>query len=357
MTGSDLPTGWAERFRTQAEACGDLGSPLYAALMSAAADDVLAGGPVAAALRDEDPGDRDALVPLRLFGAVHRLVLERRAPALALHYPSVGGTPGAAAAVALLSTVDEHLDEVRAGLAQPPQTNDVGRSAALIGGLQALAAERPLPVRLLELGASAGLNLRADRYRFLGSDGSSYGPSDSPVQLRPAWPVAPSWSRPGHPLRIVERLGVDVSPVDPTTTDGRLRLTSYVWPDQLVRLERLRSAFQVAAHSPVDLRRGRAPELLGDRTPSGGAWTVLWHSLTWQYLPAAEADEVRAQLAALGRLATTAAPLAHLSLEPPPRPHARGEPFDVRLTTWPGGRERLIGTAPPHGLPVTWSPA
>jgi len=82
----------ADLLRTQAEACAELGSPLYAGLLSAVADDVIEGGPAADVLAGHDDDPEGWAIGLRLMGAVHRLVLERRAPALATHFPSVGGT-------------------------------------------------------------------------------------------------------------------------------------------------------------------------------------------------------------------------------------------------------------------------
>ncbi len=79
--------------------------------------------------------------------------------------------PGAGTA-AVLDLLDERRDEVRAWLDRPPQTNEVGRSAALLGGLLHLPDELRLPVRLVEVGASAGLNLLADRFAVLDADGS-----------------------------------------------------------------------------------------------------------------------------------------------------------------------------------------
>ena len=109
---------------------------------------------------ESDPGP--SALALRLMAAVHRLVLTGAAPGLAAHYPSVGGTGDPDAAwPAFRQVLIEHVAEVRAGLASPPQTNEVGRSAALFGGLLQLASDG-LPVRLFEIGSSGGLNLLAD---------------------------------------------------------------------------------------------------------------------------------------------------------------------------------------------------
>ena len=173
--------------RLQARACADHGSPMYGDLLLRAADDAAAGGPVAEVLASYDGEDpvADALA-LRLMGSVHRLVLERRAGELAPFYPSVGGTWEADGGwAAFHALVAERPAEAAKWLDRPPQTNEVGRAAALYGGL--LHVPRDLPVRLVEIGASAGLNLRADRFAYARADGGTAGDDASPVVLADAW--------------------------------------------------------------------------------------------------------------------------------------------------------------------------
>jgi len=70
-----------------------------------------------------------------------------------------------------------------------------------------------------------------------------------------------------------------------------------------------------------------------------------------QYLDSGQAREVADGVAALGAAATGPARFAHVTLE-----LVRDiADTPVELTTWPGGRRRRLGTAPPHGIPVTWS--
>lgn len=338
----------------QAAACAELGSPMYASLLLRIAaglgttpplDRVLAG-------HEADPGP--SALALRLLGTVHRLVLERRAGDLAPCYPSVGGSWDLDVAwPALLRLLDEHADTVRAGLEHPPQTNEVGRSAALVGALLRLTASGH-PLRLIELGASAGLNLRADRYRCTGT-GGAWGPVDSPVQLVGAWqgratPV-------DRALQVVERFGCDPAPVDPTTTQGRLLLTSYVWPDQQARLLRLRGALDVAATVPAEVRAQRAQDLVAGLELLPGTCTVLWHSVVWQYLDAAEQVAVREQVERLAAGADGAAPFVHVSLEPRRRRRGAEHAFLVTADRWPPDPDApagVLGTSAGHGLPVTW---
>lgn len=342
-----------ERFRRQATQCRAAGSPLTAALLEGAAGELAAPGPVRDLLGPLAADPPGSVPSLRLAGALHRLVLERRAPALALHYPSVGGTAGvdgAWPAARLLITSERRLpDLVRAGV----QTNEVGRSAVLHGGLQHVVSLTGLPVRLLEVGASAGLNLRVDRYAYE-VGGQVLGDPASRVRLRQPWsgPFPPAVA-----VRIAARLGCDPAPLDPTATADRLTLTSYVWADQRERLERLRAAFEVAGRVPVRVERLPGSAFLERELarPVAGVVTVVWHSLVWQYLDAAERAAVRRQIGEAGARATPDAPLALLTLEPD-RVGADHR-FPVALTLWTGSaaERRELAVATGHGPPVRWA--
>jgi hypothetical protein len=343
----------ARLIRDQALACQELGSPLYAHLLDRLADDVLAGGPGAAVLagHERDPGG--AAVPLRLMGGVHRLVLEGAAPDLARFYPSVGGQGDPEDAwPALRRVLAEHRDALRAGMDQPPQTNEVGRAGALIGGLLHVVAWTPGPLVLFELGASAGLNLRADHFRITLDGGKGIGPVSSPVVLDDPWrgPMPPL----SGALHVVERAGCDVSPLDPTTEEGRLRLTSYAWPDQLARLARLRGALDLAMQVPVAVHRMPVVEFVRRVQLVPGTTTVLWHSVVWQYLSPDERTAVERAVDDLAARAGERGRLAHLQLEPQRRMPGAEREFLVRLRTWPGGQDRILGVAHPHGIPTVW---
>jgi hypothetical protein len=343
-------TRTAQLLRWQADACRELGSPLYGDLLLHAADDLVAGGPTADVLQGHLDDRLSSVLALRLLGGAHALALSGAAPQLAACYPSAGGTsdpePGSPRAwAALRQTFADHGEFIRSWLNHPPQTNEVGRAAALLGGLRHIAAEQSLPIRLIEVGASAGLNLRADHF-YVPGDAGSYGDPASPVVLAGGWQGdAPPMSH----IEVTERVGGDLSPVDPTTPDGRLRLTAYVWPDQADRLSRLRGAFTLAAQVPAELRAESASATLARTELVPGTWTVLWHSIFRQYLSEEQRAELAAGVAALADTATSAARFAYLYLE-----QSRAGGCPVTLATWPGGDRRVLGSAPAHGLPVQW---
>lgn len=333
-------------------------SPLYVRLLGAVIADISVGGPCAAVLSRVDPSldpIADA-VPLRFLGGVHRIVLEGRASELAVHYPSAGGRferedPGEETVDAFVATVEASRDELIEALGRSVQTNEVGRSAALLPGYLALSRRTALPLRVIEIGASAGLNLGWDRYRYEGGAGdSAWGDPRSPVRLCGRY-VDPLPDL-DVPAIVVERRGCDARPVDPSTEEGRLTLRSFVWPDQLERLADLDAALLLAAAAPVPLDRTATPQAWLDellRVPCDGVATVVVHSIVWQYLPDGARRHIRRSMEAAGAGAKRNSPLAWLRMEPGADPTRSAE---VRLRSWPDGSDALLARAGYHGRPV-----
>ncbi|MGL5929677.1 MAG: DUF2332 domain-containing protein [Dermatophilaceae bacterium] len=339
----------AELCLVQARLCERLGSPMYAGLLEHVADDIRAGGPAWQVLEDLSGCVEGAYPALRLLGSVHRLVLQGRVPELARHYPSVGGTPGVELWSAFRGVLDAHATELRDLVRHPPQTNEVGRSAALLGGFATVAAESGLPLRVLEIGASAGLNLVWDHYRYR-SGTWSWGSPDAAVCIDDVF-AGPAPDLPW--VRVAERAGCDLEPIDVTEESGRLVLRSFLWPDQRARQERLEAAVEVFRAVVPRPRVDRAdaltwlPERLAESRP--GVATVLTHSVLTTYLDDAARAMLDDEIERAGAAATADTPFARLSLE---TDDAGG--FEVRLRSWPGGRDRLLGTVGGHGLPVRW---
>lgn len=336
-------------FDTQVGWCEALGSPFTAAALRAVVADLAAGG-TAAELTDRWPGDpvADAL-PLRFAGALHGLVLAGAAPELAAAYPPAPFPTPERLRALVGGALARHRAAVAEVLTSPPQTNEVGRSAVLLGGFLRIADETRRPLRLLEIGASAGLNGRwpAFHYRIGGRD---WGDAGSPVRLAPDWhgPLPPL----DAPLAVAGWRGCDRAPIEIDDPDQRQRLRSYVWPDQPERLARLDGAVTLALADGRRVERADAAAWLRARLaePGQGVSTVLYHSVAWQYLPAGTQDDIADALRAAGARATAAAPLAWLRFEPLP-----GDPRPtLRLTLWPGGKEDVLAEAGPHGSSVTW---
>lgn len=324
----------AGRLRWQAAACAALGSPFYHSLLESAASDLEADGPAWEVLRGFEDESAWAAVALRLMGAVHRLVLDDTLPDLARHYPSTGGDGNTEAAWPLFRrALAEQLERIRVQVARGCQTNEVGRSAALFGGFLEVAHRTGLPLRILELGASAGLNLRWDRYRYE-SPAGAWGDPSSPVRFEHSFDIPPPMNR---TVDVVERRGCDVAPIDPTSDEGALTLRSFVWADQLARLALLDGAIEVARGMPVEVEQLNAADFLERElaTPRPELATVVYHSVFIQYV--AEPDRRRIADAMEG------AGVFHLRMEP------HYPVFDIMLDG------ELLGTSMAHGTGVRWN--
>jgi hypothetical protein len=343
-------------FRARAAELEQAGrSRLYVELMRGAAADADAGG-IVAAIFDGDPATPASVPELRLLAALHHLVLSGEAPRLARHFPSAGGdAPPADAWPAARRTLAEHEAVVRRLARRTVQTNEPGRCAALYGGLLGLSERHGLPIRLLEIGASAGLNLNADRFRYV-VGGAPLGEAASPLEFVEPWEGTPVADPAGAAarLRISERAGCDHAPIDPTTPAGLLELQSYIWPDEPERLERIVHAAGVAARFPVSVQRRGASAWLVSRLSEArpDTLTVVWQSVVNQYLDSAERDAIR------GAFASAGGPLAWLTLEPPATATRGDERFELRCRERPddnaGGEARLLAYAGYHGPPVVW---
>jgi hypothetical protein len=333
----------AAQLQWQADACRMIGSELYAGLLERATADVRELGPTWNILRGHEEDPRFSVLGLRLLGGVNRLVLNEREPDLAGAYRSGNAST---AWPFLHDALRRNEDELRDSLDRPVQTNEVGRCAALLFGFAAVAAETGLPLRLLEVGASAGLNLRWDRYRYR-ADGFSWGAEDSPVELRFELEGKSPANLPAE-IEVASRQGCDATPIDPTTPEGRLTLLTYIWPDQHERIDRMKAALEIAAEVPVELDREPAAawarRMLTEPMP--GQATVLYHSIVSQYLSDEERAALFETIRAAGERATQEAPLAWLRMEP------ADDRANLDLTLWPGGKERRLARAGYHGSPV-----
>ena len=181
-------------------------------------------------------------------------------------------------------------DELRPLVERPVQTNEVGRCAALLPGFLDVAARTGMPLRMLEVGASAGLNLGWSEYRYEAGD-FAWGPPDSALRIE---------------FELVGGADAGGGPGDGRRAGGLRRLAGR--PRQrggpadpaLLRLARPGGADGAPARGARDRRR--AP---GRRSSAAARWsgrrrgspsrrpgcaTILFHSIVMQYLSEDERD-------------------------------------------------------------------
>lgn len=342
MAGTD----GAEVFGRQAEIARGMGFPFTARLMEAVPRQ-LAHAPLTAAAVAGWRGDLWAdNVPLRLGGGLHALARRGATPALAALYRDGRGDVDAVLAEAMRQE-DATLAE---WLRSPPQTNEVGRSAALWAAMMVAADRHGGRFELLELGSSAGLNLNLARYGYdLG--GRRSGDLASMVVLRPRWRGPPP--PPAHPA-VLRARGVDLAPLDARDPAARERLSAFVWPDDAERGVRLQHALDLAAEHPPSVDRGDAADWLVERLaepPERGVVRTVLHSVVLQYLPAERRARVRDAIEAAAGRATAERRLAWISFEW----DAARSCAALHLSSWPGGATRELATCQAHAAWIDWT--
>lgn len=186
--------------------------------------------------------------------------------------------------------------------ARATQTNETGRSALLLPVFAAL----PQPLALIEVGASAGLNLYPDRYSYSYSGSQRLGDSGPLLEC-----AATGFTPPARLPRVVWRAGIDLNPLDVTSAADRAWLEALVWPEHDHRRVRLRAAAAIAAADPPRLVRGDLvddlPALLAEVPP--GATPVVFHTSMLYQVP----EDRRQRFVALVR----SLPVRWVSIEGP----------------------------------------
>ncbi|WGM30693.1 DUF2332 family protein [Brevundimonas sp. NIBR11] len=300
-----------------------------------------------------NPSHEGDALPLRLAGGLHALARSDADAALsALYPPNAAPDEDAQIWEILAGSLVSNAAQLDPWLDGPPQTNEVGRSGGLMAGLLVLAERFGLPLALYELGASAGLNSRLDRYAYrLGE--TDAGDAGSAVRLTPEW--RGEGSPPAAEVRVLRRSGVDRHPLDPTDPATRETLSAYVWADQRERLARLEAALAIAAATPARIDTGDAADWLEAELavePKPGLCRVVMHTIAFQYFPPDVQARVRARIEAAGAQATDDAPVAWLTYE------AEGAGFErwpmLRLRAWPDGRDIALARGHPHGAWYEW---
>jgi hypothetical protein len=336
----------ATRLERQASACERMGSAFTAALLREAAADARRELLLAALLQ---PLSNYARPGLHLAGALHYLALLGE-PALARHYPSTGGDGDAHSAwIAARATLISSSSRLTSLLAQIPQTNEPARSMPLLAAFAWLSARFEMPLRLREVGASTGLNLRFDRYRYDGGNWQ-WGDARSPLVLRNRI-VAGRPENIDAPIIVDDRFGCDLNPLDATKEKDRLRLTSFVWPDQTERLARLQNALAVARDFPVEIEAEPFATWLPRRgLPRSGALTVVFHTIVEEHLSPREKLELAATICRLGDGASSEAPFAHVRME------VEDGRYRTCLQVWPNASDPVpICESDGHAQGIIWA--
>lgn len=223
---------------------------------------------------------------------------------------------------------------------QPVQTNEVQRSWVLLPLF--IHAVGSADVHVVELGASAGLNLVWDRYRYRYRAGE-WGPEGAPLFLsgeeRRPLPGGLLSARPS----VRSRIGIDLAPVDVTSAEGARLLRAFVWASQAERLARLDRAIEALRADPPELVRGDVADALPgvlERLPHDGV-VLVFQTAVFHMLSEEARTRVRETLETSGR---------EFVFVSAGRPRDLPRSWGMRIER-PGGERAFVGHADYHG---TW---
>jgi hypothetical protein len=274
--------------------------------------------------------------PNLMFGAVQYLLMEGQDGDLARHYPSIveNPIPPDVAGSKFRSFVLAHEEQiVEMGNTRYTQTNECRRCVALLPMVM-MASFRVF--HLIDVGASAGLNLGLDRYGYTYND----------EEQRPGMPMLEAESKGVEPvfagIEVLSRTGLDLNPLDPADHSARRWLDALIWPEHVERRARLRSALEMVSNLDIEMISGSALETLPGALDSlpGSQPAVVMSSFTLNQFDAAERD----RLASIVDAARTARPVHRVSME------VLDKADDwAQLIVDDESGVRVVGQAHPHG--------
>ena len=342
----------AERFRSFAETSATR-APLYRTLALAVADDP----EVCSLLR---VASDEQAIPVLLFAAVHHELLRTSEPGLARFYPNLHDGPAEGDAFAAFREFAmRHADAVRATIAtRHTQTNEVGRCALFLPALALLETEVG-PLSLVDVGASAGLNLLLDRFHYRYEPGGAVGPASTvhltcstrgPVPVPDALP------------RVAAAVGIDAFPIDLDDDDALRWLEACVWPDQIDRFERLVAAIDLARRVRPLVRRGDAVDALAATVVEAAAsgHPTVTNSWVLNYLTPEARQRYVAALDELGGRFDLSWVLAESPAQTTGLPVPTTDPAEeltvLSMVRWRSGRREVtrLATCHPHGYWMHW---
>ena len=300
--------------------------------------------------------DKEQPLLILFFTAVNFLLLRDRDYPLAQFYPYLTEQPQPAqdAYPYFRDFCLSHRSELRHMLPQVRlQTNEVTRCANLLPAFHLVSTRGgKKPLALIEIGASAGLNLNWFRYGYIYQHILTLGYQDSPVQIHcglqgdrvPNFPAS---------LPVVARcIGIDLHPLHLNNEADVRWLRAHIWPEEDWRYSRLDAAIRIARQHPCRMLAGDAshllPELLAQTSLEHTV--CVFHSFALNQGPKTVRQQIEQQLARASRTRT----LFQVALEVDPE--ASGLPT-LELRTYYGGvlagLERLAYCTL-HGEHLTW---
>jgi hypothetical protein len=250
----------------------------------------------------------DRLPPLLFTAAATFLILELKPQPLRGWFPRVGEPQpglGRGFVAAYRDFCLDHSEPLLKLCAQHRyQMNEVGRCADVVPAVAPIVAEGRDLV-LVDVGTGAGLGLHFDRYRYVyrerGGRRSTVGDPGAGLTIEVEVRGRVSPPLPPALPRIVDRVGIDIEPLDLAAPGVRAWLAACV-PQEIGAVTRFQLAAEIATSHPVETVRGDAYELLPAVLERVDATTLVCivDSYVHVFFPPDELERFRALVDAAG---------------------------------------------------------
>lgn len=290
-------------------------------------------------------------IPNLLLAAVYYLLIKGAQHALAAHYPRVSNSPAPDGDPFphFRAFCFEHYDEIVHLIStRRVQTNEVRRCVYLAPAFGIVSRRAGRPLAMIDVGASAGLNLLWDRFGYV-YEGQQVGAPGSPVQLTCEFLGDYRPPIPSKLPEVASRAGIDLNPIDVRDPDAVLWMRALIWPEHRQRVDLLLRAIQIAQQDPPPLIAGDALEILPEVLASIPTETpvCVYHAFTVNQFP----REARERLAALIQAHGRQRDIYRVSAEwiETPQPQLALTAFEQGA-----GMEKLLANVDAHGRRVEW---
>jgi hypothetical protein len=194
-------------------------------------------------------------VPNAFLAAVHFFILKNKQALLARYYPSVTGQKTEVIPFDQFKAFVQQHQQGIVNLLQHRivQTNVLTRCNYLLPVFSNILYQTDNPATIIDIGASAGLNLNFHHYEYYYNDKKIYG--NSRVKLHclvkgDKTPIITPFKNP------VQKIGIDQHPIDLINAEDILWLQALIWPDQIERFLQLKEALNAPTLSEIKLIEG-----------------------------------------------------------------------------------------------------
>ncbi len=324
----------------------DLASPLYEELALGVANDADLLD-ISLRTKTHQPA------PNMLFAAAQYLLLTGVEHRLSAHYPIMSGQkPSHQSAFAdFRDFCLRHQDAVVELIStRRTQTNVVRRCTCLLPAFSLVSEESGLPLALIDVGASAGLNLNFDRYYYTYTydrkERTNWGMAGSRIHLEAEIKGCTTFPPLAPTIPVASRNGIDLDLVDLDDSDQLLWLRALIWPEHVERHQQLMDAANEFTHSDIHLHAGDAADVLPGliSTISNEHALVVYSTIALYQFPRENLRRVKRALIE----ASKKRPVWQIALE--------GTDPRLSITRYRegAGHPRILADASPHGWWMKW---